>query len=77
MESTLKIDDDDVFDLMDNASTIRHECSLLKIATSLTLRSHLDEASDDSNWVRQSKKLDGYFKHGGRGVHERMGTARG
>lgn len=35
--AALKIDDDDVFDLMHKASTVRHEFPLLKIAANLTL----------------------------------------
>ena len=70
--AAVKIAGAKVFELLNDASIVRHESSLLKIATTVADEAKLlHKPSTILGWVREFKKLDGFFSRDARGVHER------
>ncbi|CAN0187432.1 unnamed protein product [Laminaria digitata] len=70
--AAVKIADNKVFELLNDASIVRHANSLLKIATTVAEEAKLlHKPSTILGWVREFNRLGGFFSRDARGVHER------
>lgn len=77
-QGTLKTDagvkaaDEKVYELLNDASVVRHEFSLLQIAADVAKESGgANNSWTILRWVREFKKHHGYFRREARDVHER------